>query len=121
MSKLSKAIIVILIIALGIMTYLYITERAKNNNPETNVVGTYYNTDWNGRSATLVINEDGTCKYPTGSSGTWQLKDNYIEMNLGTVDYTGVYKGGTIQDDIHKATIMNNGVMLHDHFFEKMN
>jgi len=124
MKKFSIVLIVILIIALGVVTSLYIRE--KNLNEKSNkeegqsVIGTYFNENWNGRNATLVIKEDGTCKYPTGSTGTWTLEDGVIKINLGKIDMTGVYPGGTIQDDIHNASVMKNGVILHDHFFEKM-
>jgi len=73
------------------------------------VVGVYFNTDWNGRQATLELYADGTCKYPTGSPGNWKINDGKVEINLG-VD----------EDDMHTATIVDNGVVLHSHFFEKI-
>lgn len=100
-------------------------------------VGTYYSSTWNGRNATLVLNEDMTMKYPTGSTGTWSLDGDKIHLYLDGKDVKEMLKSFGINDvnelDSNKvdipqtqnsgyiATIVNNGVMLNDNFFQKMN
>lgn len=74
-------------------------------------VGIYHNYDWNNREATLTLNADGTCRYPGGTKGTWEIVDNTIVMTLSA----------QYGESLHIAYIVNNGVILHDHFFQKMN
>lgn len=121
MKKICIILSLIICIILTFIVGVNIGKKETNKTSElNNVVGIYHSYSWNNKEATLVINSDGTCKYPTGKKGTWQLKDEVIEINLGKVDYSEIYNGGTITDDIHNATIVNNGVLLHSVLFNKI-
>lgn len=88
------------------------------------VVGIYHSSNWNNREATLVLNEDFTCKYPGGSQGTWNQEKNTIKialpvMNLEITD-TKVEEGIKAERyDYHTAHVVEDGIILHDHYFEK--
>lgn len=75
---------------------------------EQSAVGTYKTDVWNGKPATLILKKDGTCHYPTGSSGTWTQDKDIITINLNDSTYTA------------EAEIVDNGILLHDVFFEKV-
>lgn len=70
-------------------------------------VGSYKTDTWNGKSASLVLKKDGTCLYPTGASGTWTQEGDTITIVLR----------GT---DIYTAEVVDNGILLGRHFFEKV-
>lgn len=121
-------IIICLLIAIisGLIGYIIGDKLSDNQNSNSSsnksLVGTYYCQDWNGSTATLVLNEDGTCKYPTGSKGKWKTSENTVEIYLR--NYTAEYSNSNNDSDYsdkHEATIVNNGIILHDKFFSKMN
>ena len=105
--------------------------------PEEKCVGTYYSSTWNGKNATLVLNADMTMKYPTGDTGTWSVEGDKIHLYLDGKDMGEMLKRfgindvneldsnrveiPQVQNTGYTATIVNNGVMLNDHFFQKMN
>lgn len=71
------------------------------------VVGIYHNLDWNGEEVALFLNSDGTCYYPGGYSGTYECQGNQIIITL------------SISDNTHTAYVVEEGIILHGHFFEK--
>lgn len=105
--------------------------------PEEKCVGTYYCSTWNGSRATLVLNADMTMKYPTGSTGTWSVEGDKIHLYLDGKDVKEMLSRFGINDvnelnnnrveipqteySGYIATIVNNGVILNDNFFQKMN
>ena len=78
-------IICLLIIAIGIITLALL----KINNKEQeeysdSLVGIYYNNNWNEKEVTLILNEDGTCKYPTGETDyKWSVSNKDILITKG--------------------------------------
>jgi len=105
MKKLTFIIIAIIIaIVFGIAGYMI----GINSDKSSNVVGIYHSNSWNGQEATLVLNEDGTCKYPTGNTGIWTKENDVIHIDLGD----------TLK--IHDAMIVKDGVILYDVMFQKM-
>lgn len=73
---------------------------------EQKVSGIYYTTNWRGGPATLELNEDGTCKGPIGTEGTYTIQGDKIHFKF--YNYTPI---GTIVDD---------GIMYENRFFERM-
>lgn len=123
MKKLSILIVIIMIsIVFGVARYLI----GVNSNTSSKAVGIYHSSLWNGREATLVLNGDGTCKYPTGSKGTWTIENNIIHINLGNTNTVSNDVNATSTattsntTNIHDATIVKDGVILHDVMFQKM-
>lgn len=117
MSKKAKIIIGILsiVILLLIVVIIILAIQLKGNNPKkpsTNkVVGIYHTDNWNGKDATLVLNDDMTCKYPTNyGSCEWTISDNNITLKVTT----------DINTSEHKATYTNSGIVLHDRVFTKL-
>lgn len=70
--------------------------------------GIYWNSNWNGREATLILDENGGCKYPTTPNCEYWVEDDSIKLKLYGSD-----------NDIHEAYVVDGGLILHDHFFEK--
>ena len=72
-----------------------------------NVAGVYYTETWNGEPASMIFYEDGTCQYAAESTAraTWEEEGNSVNIYL---------KG-----DIHVATIVDDGLIMHNAFFEK--
>lgn len=123
MKRLSIFIVIIMIaIIFGVAGYLI----GVNSNTNSNAVGLYHSNLWNDREATLVLNADGTCKYPTGSNGTWTIENNIIHINLGNTNTVpndvNVTSTATTSNtaNIHDATIVKGGVILHDVMFQKV-
>ena len=87
------------------------------------VAGIYHSDNWNGKEATLVLNEDGTCRYPNGDTGTWTQEGNNIIIVLSRTKLENL--GGTIgsgdgtSTSYHTAFLVEDGVILYDNFFEK--
>ena len=96
---------------------------AKNDGDGVSVAGVYQSDDWNGKTGTLILYPDGTCQHPSGSKGTWVLEDNVVRMVVVSY-YSGVSSEGAIQDvtktNNYEAKIMEEGLVLHSHFFKKV-
>lgn len=83
----------------------------KNITDAPSVAGVYYTTDWNGEGATLLLNDDGTCKYASSSTSTnpdstWVKNNNRVIIDL--------------HGSIHEAIIINDGLLLHNALFQKV-
>lgn len=91
---------------------------------EKELVGTYKTSTWNGKDGVLVLKEDGTCIHPSGNSGTWSVEgeDVIIEFESSYTYFDGVTgKDNTnTSTTTHKATIVDKGLMMGTHFFEKL-
>ncbi len=91
-------------------------------NEEKNLVGTYRTNTWNGKEAVIAIKSDKTMICPNGS-GTWSFEDGklYIEYDFEvpqiTEDGRQEYKKSHNKQEV---TIVESGLMLSGHFFEKL-
>lgn len=91
-------------------------------NEERNLVGTYKTNTWNGKEAVIALKSDKTMICPNGS-GTWTFEDGklYIEYDFEvpqiTEDGRQEYKKSHNKQEV---TIVESGLMLSDHFFEKI-
>ena len=92
------------------------------NNEEKNLVGTYKTNTWNGKEAVIALKSDKTMICPNGS-GTWLLEDSklYIEydMQIPLINENGQQDYKTAHQK-QEVTIVENGLMLSGHFFEKI-
>ena len=75
------------------------------------VAGIYYTANWTGGSATLILNEDGTCKHPLGMTGTYICKGDKVSLIFGNEAETSFVE--------HVAYIVEDGIILQNHFLEK--
>ena len=91
-------------------------------NEEKNLVGTYNTNTWNVKEAIIALKNDKTMICPNGS-GTWVIEDGklYIEyeMQIPLISESGQQEYKTSQNK-QEVTIVENGLMLSDHFFEKI-
>ena len=91
-------------------------------NEEKNLVGTYKTNAWNGKEAVIALKSDKTMICPNGS-GTWSFEDGklYIEYDFEvpqiTEDGRQEYKKSHNKQEV---TIVESGLMLSGHFFEKI-
>ncbi len=91
-------------------------------NEEKNLVGTYRTNTWNGKEAVIALKSDKTIICPNGS-GTWSFEDGklYIEYDFEvpqiTEDGRQEYKKSHNKQEV---TIVESGLMLSGHFFEKL-
>ena len=91
-------------------------------NEERNLVGTYKTNTWNGKEAVIALKSDKTMIFPNGS-GTWTFEDGklYIEYDFEvpqiTEDGRQEYKKSHNKQEV---TIVESGLMLSGHFFEKI-
>ena len=91
-------------------------------NEEQNLVGTYKTNTWNRKEAIIALKSDKTMICPNGN-GTWSFEDGklYIEYGLSipqiTEDGHQEYKESQTKQEV---TIVENGLMLSGHFFEKL-
>lgn len=124
--KKSKIIIICIVIALfsGIIGFIV----GKNiNDNKSNIEGIYYSYKWNNRTGVLKILPDGTFNYPSGGTGTWSIKGStiHLDMNIdqNKIEFYKQYKLGNLVDgkDRHDAELVNDGIILHGVFFQKMN
>lgn len=99
MKKIGIIVLLIFIVGLGVLTAIYYNQNR--------MVGTYKTTTWNGKDGVLVINRDKTCIHPSGNNGTWYVESNILYLEL---------ESGTKQE----AKIVDKGIMLGTHFFEKL-
>lgn len=92
-------------------------------NEERNLVGTYKTNTWNGKEAVIALKSDKIMICPNGS-GTWSFEDGklYIEYDFEvpqiTEDGRQEYKKSHNKQEV---TIVESGLMLSGHFFEKIN
>ncbi len=92
------------------------------NDEEKDLIGTYKTNTWNGKEAIIALKSDNTMICPNGN-GTWSFEDGklYIEYDFEVPQIT---ENG--QKDYKKAhnkqevTIVESGLMLSGHFFEKV-
>ena len=82
----------------------------------------------NGTDYVATLYKDGTCDYPTGNNGTWTVEENTIHIDIDFssalnefYNKVGEEKSLTSAKDRHDAIIVDNGIILHDKFFQKMN
>lgn len=112
MNKQAKIIIAVLSVVIVVLLFMLISTGNINFISNNKAVGVYHNNNWNNHEATLVLNKDMTCKYPTGATACkWTISDNTIKIILSS-EYG---------DSEHIATLTNNGIVLHDHLFIKLN
>ena len=124
--KRTYIIFLCLIIALvsGVFGF-FIGINLNNSKPlskdEKDIAGTYKTNNWNGNEAVLVINEDNTFIHPNGYNGTWSIDGNKILLQY---DYSYSYADGNIvtntQTNHQEAIIVDIGIMINTHFFEKL-
>ena len=89
---------------------------------ENSLVGTYKTNTWNGKEAIIALQKDKTMICPNGS-GTWVLENGklYIEYDYILPEYTE--DGHQVNKTAHnkqEVLIVENGLMLSGHFFEKV-
>ena len=91
-------------------------------NEEKNLIGTYKTNTWNGKEAIIALKNDKTMICPNGS-GTWLIEDGklYIEydMQVPQINENGQQDYKTAHNK-QEVTIVENGLMLSGHFFEKI-
>lgn len=124
--KRTYIIFLCLIIALvsGVFGF-FIGINLNNSKPlskdEKDIAGTYKANNWNGNEAVLVINEDNTFIHPNGYNGTWSIDGDKILLQY---DYSYSYGDGNIvtntQTNHQEAIIVDKGIMINTHFFEKL-
>jgi hypothetical protein len=130
----TNMILICIIIALisGIIGFIIGINFKENNeinsssvsmkNEEKNLVGTYKTNTWNGKEAVIALKSDKTMICPNGS-GTWSFEDGklYIEYDFEvpqiTEDGRQEYKKSHNKQEV---TIVESGLMLSGHFFEKL-
>ena len=80
-----------------------------DSEKDTSIIGIYHSPSWNGREATLALNEDGTCKYP--GYGTTEASWNQTDDGKIFIELEG---------NKYEVTIVDNGVILHEKLFVKI-
>ena len=162
MNKQAKIIIgtltgVIIILLIVIASLLSKTNKPKeaeetisNKKDIEKVVGIYHTNSWNNREATLQLENNLSCKYPSSKDTcTYEIKGDNITITLTSYTikaetelsfystYTnkesceadierlqGTYnlKDATCEakSNKHEAVLTNNGVLLHDTLFSKI-
>ena len=166
MNKLAKIIISILsciTVFLLIIVIVLLNKKDSCNNQDdeqkkesvnveeiNKVSGIYHTNNWNNKEATLELNKDMTCKYPTGRhTCKWTLSDNKVIITLINYEliddksnasyYYEIKSEEECKDLIeqnkdkyinprcnakeskHEAKIVNNGVVLYDKLLNKLN
>lgn len=121
MSK-TNVILICIIVALvsGIIGFIIGTNtRLSFNNSSSNLqafeeddsakmVGTYKTNTWNGKEGILVLKEDKTAIYPTGQRTYWIYENNHLYLTSET------------GDNRQELEIVDGGIMINTHFFEKV-
>ena len=76
----------------------------ENNKKVKKFVGVYHTSNWDKHEATMILNEDMTCKFNSRTSCTWEIKDdktleyaftNYYIITDEKTDY--YYSYGTLE------------------------
>ena len=124
MKKSSLCILFMILILVGISVGFAAGFIVNDIIESERVAGIYHSDNWNGKEATLVLNEDGTCRYPNGDTGTWTQEGDNIIITLQISKLTG-FPSSTIEEGketvprYHTAFLVEDGVILYDNFFEK--
>ena len=141
-------LLILLLVLIG-----FIVGRTKNNSEVLiDIIGVYHSDNWNNNEATLILNDDNTCKYPKSNDiCTWTILDKkitiiltyYMITNDGNEQLPVINSYGTkegCEKDIekyenvynlvnptckrfeymHSAILGNNGIILHEHLFNKV-
>ena len=115
-------ICIIIALVSGIIGFIIGMNVKGNDEMTSSLVGTYKTNTWNGKEAVIALKNDKTMICPNGS-GTWSFEDGklYIEYGLSipqiTEDGHQEYKESQTKQEV---TIVENGLMLRGHFFEKI-
>ena len=125
----------IIMLLLLVVTILLILLFGKNENRiYDNIAGIYDNNTWDGKGATLVINQDSSCEFPGGIKYcTWKIDNKTMIITLKYYiiitgnDYGGVRAncdGISSNECIEKiftydATVGNGTIVLNGHSFAK--
>lgn len=131
-------ILICIIIALisGAIGFIIVININGTNIKEKEIIGTYKTNDWNGEEAVIALKKDKTMICPNGN-GTWSLEDGKIYIEYDYID-TAVQSAeeyvASFSDEPTLITekdytrhvkaeiiLVEGGVMLDDHFFEKVN
>ena len=141
----SHCIVAIIFCLIGFFIGNNANNEENKNDLVNKAVGVYHNNNWNKREATLTLNEDFTCEYPDSSDTCeWSIGGKEITITLTSYilnknntsfsffgDKTTCEqalneelkskKWECVQtESTHNATLVNNGVILHEHQFEKV-
>lgn len=82
----------VLFCIVGFIIGINLRDEIKLSKIEKQIVGTFKTSTWNGKDAVLVINEDKTCIYPSGSSKCeWVLQNNNIVLYTPGEEYIPSY------------------------------
>ena len=94
MNKKQKYIISVVISTLVVLVLILISiiikiskddnkDLDKNNKEIIKAIGVYHNNNWNNNEATLILNNDMTCKYPNSSDECkWTILGKQITITL---------------------------------------
>ena len=124
MNKANKILICALIALIsGVIGFIIGINVNVNLQNDKGLVGTYKTNTWNGKEAIIALQKDKTMICPNGS-GTWALEDGklYIEYDYEILKFSET--GEQEYEKIHskqEVMIVENGLMLSGHFFEKIN
>ncbi|HJJ09751.1 MAG TPA: hypothetical protein OIM50_05615 [Clostridiaceae bacterium] len=124
MNKTNKILICALIALIsGVIGFIIGINVNVNLQNDKGLVGTYKTNTWNGKEAIIALQKDKTMICPNGS-GTWALEDGklYIEYDYEILKFSET--GEQEYEKIHskqEVMIVENGLMLSGHFFEKIN
>lgn len=131
-------VLIFIIIALvsGIIGFLIGINVNGISKKESNLVGTYKTNSWNGKEAVFVLQKDKTIIHPMGYSGIWLIDDGklYIEYDyIDTVAQSAdevvamfskekkqTSEKNYMKHEKQEITIVEGGLMLSGHFFEKV-
>ena len=131
--KKTYIILICIIVALisGIIGFAIGLNINLNNNSSTttqiedkedSLVGTYKTNTWNGKEGIIALQKDKTMICPNGN-GTWIFEEGklYIEYDSLWPEYTedGHKENKTVHSK-QEVLIVENGLMLSGHFFEKV-
>lgn len=78
-----KATFIVILAVTAVVAFVLgmaIDKSTNRSNKKDSVVGVYKTDNWNGKTGTLVLYEDGTCQYPSGGSYKWELDKNVIRI-----------------------------------------
>lgn len=132
-------VLICIIIALvsGIIGFVIAMNVNGSFKNESNFVGTYKTNTWNGKEAVLVLQKDKTMIHPMGYNGTWLIEAGklYIEYDyIDTFEQSAdefvasfseenkqTSEKNYMKHEKQEITIVEGGLMLSGHFFEKVN
>lgn len=108
-----------------------------NSKNESNLVGTYKTNEWNGKEAVLVLQKDKTMIHPMGYNGIWLMDAGKLYIEYDYIDTVAQSADEMIamfseekkqtsekkyeKHEKQEITIVEGGLMLSGHFFEKVN